>query len=348
MPDHPNLHIMTPFFRVSRRHFLSSVSSLLALGVLAVGIVRAETLVRSVVLETSRDEAVEVRARLNHTTEGLKMAAIDAEGKVKGVRKVVDISTAGPWDRDWNGGPLRMKESSGTFDFNGEKRDMQIILDFTNFRAGRNGVSHMFSSYFELMETPKRTCDYWGHNRGVTVTSGKWQEMTMWSDDKHSVMLWQFVVADTALEEIVESENCGILEIRLYQASVEDIALLGKSKPDTREKAIAWLSGRAKLWRETRMLIADGQDSSYMSSDADHKIRDGETAVEGDTLEIDAKIKREGDRRQLTCDVAHRGNEKDREYKKTITGDLPTGLWEMHQLDGCTEANLVVYRLEAP
>lgn len=348
MRDHPNLNIMNPAFRGFPVHFRLFVSAIAPLGFLVAGVVRAETVVRSVVLEARRADAPELRARLNHKTNGLKMVTIDAEAKAKGVRKVVDFSTPGPWDKNWNKETVRIKESTGIFDFNGEKRDMQVILDFTNFKAGRNGVSQMFSSYFELMESAKRTRNYWGDNRGVTVAAGKWQEMTTWSDDKYSMMLWQFVVADDALGEIAESTNSGMLEIRLYQASVEDIAQLGKSKPETREKAVAWLSGRAKPWQETRMLIADGQDSSYMFSDADYKVRDGETDVEGDTLSIDAKIKKDGDRRQLTCGISHSGKEKGQEFKKTITGDLPAGVWEIHQLESCTEANLIVYRLETP
>lgn len=171
----------------------------------------------------------------------------------------------------------------------------------------------------------------------------------MWSDSKYSVMLWQFVSADPASGEIAESTNSGMLEIRFYQATAGEIAQLGKSKPETREKAIAWLAGRAKRWQETRMLIADDQDSSYMFSDADYKIADGETYVESDSLSIEAKLRREGDQSELTCKIgAHYGQDNGQKFDKTITGKLNRGIWEFQQIEGCKSANLVVYRLEAP
>ncbi len=171
----------------------------------------------------------------------------------------------------------------------------------------------------------------------------------MWSDNKYSVMLWQFVSADPASGEIAESTNSGMLEIRFYQATPEDIAQLGKGKPETREKAISWLAGRAKPWQETRMLIADDQDSSYMFSDADYKIADGETYVESDSLSIEAKLNREGGQSGLTCKIgAHYGQGKGQKFDKTITGKLNRGIWEFQQIEGCKSANLVVYRLEAP
>ncbi|RYD43147.1 MAG: hypothetical protein EOP85_10470 [Verrucomicrobiaceae bacterium] len=312
---------------------------------LAAGGVHAETHVRSVVLEVRRDDAPEVRARLNHKTNGLQVATIDGEAKAAGVRKVMDFSSSGPW----GGGTVEMKGSTGNLDFNGQKRDLEVSLDIMNPKAGRNGISQSVSSYFELLETTKSTRSYWGDNRGVTVASGRWQEMTMWSDSKYSVMLWQFVSADPATGETSESTNLGMLEIRFYQATAEDIEQLGKSKPETREKAIAWLAGRAKPWQESRMLIADGQDSSYMFSDGDYKIADGETYVESDSLSIVAKLEREGGQINLTCEIgAHYGQDKGQKFDKTITGKLNRGIWDFQRIEGCKSANLVVYRLETP
>ena len=188
-------------------------------------------------------------------------------------------------------------------------------------------------------------------NRGncMIATLGQWQERAFWSDAKDSHMLWQFVTAegapDAGLTKGYGSKEAVWVEMRWLKATPDDAVKLKQAKPETSEKALEWLSGRAKLWRQCGFRVRPGDPASWRSSQALLKLEKGLVVTIRESFYIDGTLTETGDRLKMEWKATLKKIDMEQGTSADIAATVNPGVWEFSTVEGFAEANVLACRL---
>lgn len=300
---------------------------------------------RIVVIETAASDTQLLRGLLleNQT----KSDAMEGLLKKPNVKTIVDVADLDPWPSQL----ASIDKNTGKIALGGDmemKLETSLSLSSGEGKLGR--IEHLNAAVRLGGKGLKRYqyLDWTGNS--AYLSPMHWQERAFWADRDRCVMIWQFTNVNEAQkakeDNHLDSENLR-MEVRLLQAASGDIDKLGQSKVETREKALHWLTGRARSWKEGGCLVMADHEIGWM--DLERKVSRPDPAVEEIAEEetgLIAKGKASvvGERLELKLEL----NEvfgRDQAMVSEIKSSLVPGVWEFCAIEGLKGANIAAIRL---
>lgn len=181
----------------------------------------------------------------------------------------------------------------------------------------------------------------------MVARSGRWEERAWWGDDKERIMIRRYAEvnppADPAKAPNHGAWDCVRVEMPWFQASDADIAKLSLAKPEGRDKAVEWLRGRAKLWRDCGVLARAGERVLW-SSVKSEDFTDGEILEKESGLYLDGGYSGRGQELKMEWTaLAHKEGKE--ESSQTLAWPMMPGVWIFLPVKDLGNANLVACRL---
>jgi len=317
-------------------------TSIVAATLLTAG-VSAEDSVRLVAIQATPKDAATLRADLADPVKGARSMAIDTLLK-KGTVLLADFQEADPWRQE----PVKMTKIVGEIKFGGQNmKDLGVVA---GIEGGKFGPVTADALDAEIALPGKgQTYRSYGVMGNTTVAkSGRWQERAWWGDGKDTFMLWQYATvnapADPAKRSETGSWDCVRVEMRWFQAAEADLAKLAQAKPESRDKAMEWLSGKAKLWKECGFRARTGERSMWHSLEVELDMKDGEVIERQDGLSLDGSFSGQGGDLKMEWDVEAFVKEKGPTSFK-LTAPMAPGVWVFLPVKDVANSNVVACRL---
>lgn len=314
----------------------------LAMHVVCVSLVRGEESVRILLIQMPVNEGIIVRPDLNDSTKGLRMETMDAVLKRKGAIKIAFNQT-----NPWLGDPVSLSKAMYRIEFDGAvAKELGVNLRLEGIMIDP-GIEEMLTSEIALPTNGKGNREFQNLDNRVIVKPGRSQERACWGDATESLMLWQFSTVEghepSAKSLPGKSKTFMRVEMYWFQASANDIATLAQSKPETRNKAFQWLSGRARLWKECGFQVRQDDQAVWSAADGKLELRGKEAVAEEERFAIIGGFSVAGDFVKMDWEVAdtRKGNELNRKLSAMVT----PGVWEFIAIEGMTDSNVVACRL---
>ena len=304
----------------------------------------AEETTRLVLLRVPVKEAALIRVELNDATKGSKSEAMDALLKVLGIKELAQFQQTNPWRNE----PIAMKLPKDAEFFDLTKPSLFVSMDLAGGELG-GGHEEILASAVDLPMTTKKYQSFQNLGNVISPLSGRWQERTSWADEKEAMMVWQYSMVDrkpyvrTAHEKPKEYFK---VEMKWYQVTKEDLAILGAAKPEAREKASLWVTKRAKLWKEGmfRLCASLERQAGWMFNDGKIVGRGEEAAVDEDRFCMMTRFTRRDDFRSVEFEFRStnsKGGDELIQKKDTI---FTPGAWDFQVIEEMQGANVMIYR----
>ena len=146
-----------------------------------------------------------------------------------------------------------------------------------------------------------------------------------------------------APDVVGKSKSAMFVEMCWFQGSTSDLASLGQSKPETREKAFQWLAKRAKLWRECSFWAKPTGKAGWSEAEGKYELQDKEPVAEEERFSIVGGFAVEGGKAKMEWEVMT--SRKGKEVTRNLVSIVTPGVWEFIVIDGLPDANVLACRL---
>lgn len=320
-----------------------SVSAAIALLAISLPLAGVEMTTRLVVMRLPNSETTAVRAAFSDT--GAKPETMDTVLKRPGVSELASFKETEPWRHQVG----FLSKEIGGITLEGElRKSLGVQLGLADSDAGL-GIDETLSTDITWQTTPNGYREFENRGNCMIATLGRWQERAFWSDAKDSHMLWQLVTADgepdAGLTKGYGSKEAVWVEMRWLKAAQEDAVKLKLSKPETSEKALEWLSGRAKLWRQCGFRVRPGDPASWRSSQALLKLEKGSVVTIRESFYIDGTLTESGDQLKMAWKATLKKIDAEQGTSADIAATVKPGVWEFSTVEGFADANVLAIRL---
>lgn len=298
---------------------------------------------RIVILQMPTKEADGVRAELNDSTKVSKSETMDAVLKRQGIVELAGFKQANPW----RGEPVTLSKTMDGIEFDGERaKELGANLRLEGGRLGPS-IEHMLSSEIALPTGGKGYRQFQNLCNRTVVKPGRWQERACWGDANESLMLWQFSTVEghePATKTFPGKPKAFMrVEMHWFQASSSDVITLGQSKPETRDKAFQWLSGRARRWKECGFQVRQDDQAVWSAMEGKLQLHGKQVEQEEDRFSIVGGFSDAGDLVKMNWEVTVAKKEK--MLNRTLSATVTPGVWEFIAIEGLSDANVVACRL---
>lgn len=319
------------------------ISAAIALLAISLPLFGAEMTTRLVILRLPNSEVTAVRAAFKE--EGAGSETMDAVLKRPGVSELAGFKETEPWRHEVG----FLSKEIGGITLNGEiRKSLGVQLGLVDSDAGP-GIDETLATDITWQTTPNGYREFENRGNCMIATLGRWQERAFWSDSKDSHMLWQLVTAggktDLAVTRGYGSKEAVWVEMRWWKASPDDAEKLKQSKPETREKALEWLSTRAKLWRQCGFRVRPGDPASWRSSQALLRLENGSVVTIRESFYIDGTLTESGDRLKTEWKATLKKIDMEQGTSTDIAATVDPGVWEFSTVEGFPDANVLACRL---
>ncbi|MFM2241555.1 MAG: hypothetical protein RLZ97_410 [Verrucomicrobiota bacterium] len=312
-----------------------------ALAILSAPLSAAKESTRLVALRLPAEEVAAVRAELNAPEKSGKPETMAAVLKRRGVALVADLQQENPWQEE----RVELEKTTGTLESAGDVLDLGVKLKLWSHRR-EGGVDARLQAEILLPTGGKGIRQLDGSGEMRLTEPGRWREWLCWGDGKEAVMLWEYPLGFSAGAKPEDDGRVPVrVEMKWFKAGEADLARLEKSKPETREKALEWLEGRARGWKEAVYSFRLGNPSIWAVSEGKHEVEDDLMMAE-DGLTIETKgVAVEG---SIKLDWDVKARERSKEKDSHLSATLEPGIWEFLPVEGVAGANLVACRIKMP
>lgn len=280
-------------------------------------------------------DAAAMRFELASFARGSKLAMLDDSLKKGGGTILAEFTQVNPWHAE----PVDLQKVTGKIQAGGEELELGVKLKIEG--SGDPLVTH---SAEVTLPTGGKGARFFQMIGGSAIRQpAAWHERCCWSDGKECLMLWEYPVREgESEEEAVQGNSAVQVEMRWFQANEADITKLGASKPETREKALQWLAGRAKLWREAGYGFKVGNPSVWQMTQGKHDPERGES-ISDESFTIQTKCQEEEGKLKMvwTTSVGKKGQEE----STTLNAGMTSGVWEFLPVQGNPDANVIACRV---
>lgn len=315
----------------------------IALLALSLPLPGAEMTTRLVVLRLPNSEVPAVRAAFGEA--GANAETMDAVLKREGVSELAGFKETEPWRHEVG----FLSKEIGGITLEGElRKSLGVQMGLVDSDAGL-GIDEALSTDITWQTTPNGYRQFENRGNCMIATLGRWEERAFWSDSKDSHMLWQLVTAegapDAGLTKGYGSKEAVWVEMRWLKATPEDAVKLKQAKPETSEKALDWLSGRAKLWRQCGFRVRPGDPASWRSSQALLKLDKGSVVTIRESFYIDGTLTETGDQLKMEWKATLKKIDMEQGTSADIAATVNPGVWEFSTVEGFADANVLATRL---
>ncbi len=279
-----------------------------------------------------------VRAVLSDPEKAGKPDTIDEVLKLHGVKKLAQFTENDPWqNRRFN-----LKKPIG---FQKESGETLLDLGVEIERQGSHDDSGLVvdSNTDVRLQLGRKEYRCFHRSGMACLPTSRWVETGFWGDAESVTMMWEYSAEEK--KSVVNpnpSHRSWQIEIRLYQVKPEDMEVLKKSTPETSEKALQWLSGRATLWKECRFPAMQGNKSVWMD---EHGELLSPVNKDKSRFSVEAEFRGKGDSTHLWLDLISQRPRRSSPGRFHMSIVPKPGVWEFSSWSNVPEANLVVYRI---
>ncbi|MES2922859.1 MAG: hypothetical protein V4819_14995 [Verrucomicrobiota bacterium] len=320
-----------------------SVAAAITMLAISLPLAAVEMTTRLVIMRMPNSETTAVRAALNDA--GANPETMDAVLKRPGVGELASFQETEPWRHEVG----FLSKEIGGITLEGElRKSLGVQLGLVDSDAGL-GVDETLSTDITWQTTPNGYREFENRGNCMIATLGRWQERAFWSDAKDSHMLWQFVTAgdapDAGLTKGYGSKEAVWVEMRWFKTTMDDAVKLKLSKPETSGKALEWLAGRAKLWRQCGFRVRPGDPASWRSSQALLKLDKGSVVTIRESFYIDGTLTESGDQLKMAWKATLKKIDAEQGTSMDIAATVKPGAWEFSTVEGFPDANVLATRL---
>jgi len=298
--------------------------------------------VRFVLLKVPIKQAAQVRQGMNHEERIGKPDTVDLVVRKLGVTAVADFTENNPW----SGVPLDMKKPMGGIMVDGGSAlDLGVSLRFQGNKT-ETGTSELLATEVHLPLKEMEYHRYQTLENTSIIRASRWLERSCWANGEEALMLWQFNTRDAEVPKDAMPDTPGLrLEFKFYDAVPSDLEVLDKAKPEEKEKAFQWLSGKAKLRREAVFHARQGQSAVWC--DATGVIQQNGKKVTGEetSLNIELAPLARGESPAINLTLHGKGPEEGKPFEQKLPAASDPGNWEYAPLKDIPGANTLVYRV---
>lgn len=320
-----------------------SVSAAIALLAISLPLPGVEMTTRLVVMRMPNSETTAVRAALNDA--GANSDVMDAVLKRPGVNELASFKETEPWRHEVG----FLSKEIGGITLEGElRKSLGVQLGLVDSDTGL-GIDETLSTDITWQTTPNGYREFENRGNCMIATLDRWQERSFWSDAKDSHMVWQLVTADGKPDgdppRGYGSKDGVWVEMRWLKAATDDAMKLKQSKPGTRDKALEWLTGRAKLWRQCGFRVRPGDPASWRASQALLKLDKGSVVTIRESFYIDGTLTESGDQLKMAWKATLKKIDAEQGTSADIAATVKPGVWEFSTVEGFADANILATRL---
>ncbi len=298
---------------------------------------------RVVLLQMPAAEVTAARNELNDAAKTLQPGTMDAVMKRRGVSVVAEFKEENPW----RGETVELKKDLGEIKFGGEvAHELAAKVRVDDGISTETGIREMLTPEVDLPVAAKSYLQFQSLGNSTILKSGRWTERACWGDGKQTWMCWQYPVVERKPVNPPVPDDGRLdsfhVELHWLRASDADLAKATSSKPETRDKAFAWLSGRAKLWKECGFYIRKSERMAWTLFDLKLELTGDEVVAEQDGFSVDGEIIADGD--SINVDWNLGLTAKSETIEKKLTAKIVPGVWHFLPVEGIAGANLVACR----
>lgn len=304
---------------------------------------KAEDSMRLVAIKAAPKEAADLRKALADPLHATKSMAIDTLVK-RGATVLGDFRETDPWRME----AVKMTKITGSLKAGGQvMKELGVVA---GVEGGKFGTRTADTVEAEIALSGKnQTYRSWGVMGNMAVIkSGVWRERAWWNDGKDTFMLWQFPEVNTPGDPKREGGggnwDCVKVEMRWFQVTDADLEKLNQAKPENRDKALEWLSGRAKLWKECGFRARTGERSMWHSLDVEMVMVDGDAAELHEGLSLDGYFSGQGEDLKIEWDAEVPSKGKPTAIFQ-LASPVKPGIWTFLPVKDVPLANVVACRL---
>jgi hypothetical protein len=290
---------------------------------------------RTVYFNVLAKNVLKVRNDLRDPVSGSKLETMDALLKMPGITVLADFHEADPW----HGERVELSKYTGAIKSDGEVLDLGVRLETQR----SEGLNVRYDAEITVPTTVKGARCFQALGFTAVTKPDAWCERACWGDGERTWMMWEYsALGDPPQKLDLKSATYVKVEMQWFQASVTDVAKLAESKPDTREKAMQWLTERAKLWREVGYDSKLSSPGVWQMSQGKHDPEKG-AAVSDERFIIQTECQEEGGKFGVAFSMTSPDGKK--EKVTTLKADMIPETWEFFPLEGNAKANVVACRV---
>ncbi len=306
------------------------------------GVVAAGESVRLVVLKVPAKQAEQVRLGMNHPERAVKAETLDFVVKKLGVTPLADFSQ----DNPWSGVPIDMKKPMGGIIVDGESaQDLGVSLRFQGNKT-ETGTNELLATEVYL---PLKEMGYHRYQtlEGTTIIpASRWMERSCWANSEETLMLWEFITRDAEVPKDALPHTPGLrLEFKFYDTVPSDLDVVDQAKPEEKEKALQWLSGKAKLRREAVFHARQAQGAVWCDASGVIQQKGKKVTGEETSLNIELAPLARGEAPVINLTLSGKGPEKGKAFEQKLPAASDSGIWGYVPLKDVPGANTLVYRV---
>lgn len=240
-----------------------------------------------------------------------------------------------------SGAPFAGIKPNGVAGAAEQERALEVKLNLTPGTAKNAGLLSV-SAFAEEPISKKAYQGYAASCSQLKLPEGKWLEVASWGRGNDTLMLWAYNPSEGAAPAAPSSLR---LEARFCLAAPADIEQLKKATTETREKAVKWILGRSKTYRESTAPAAIGQKTSWEISDTKLDAKDGAVLVEQTAIHWDCKLAKQETGIESTWKISLSGGGSKEETVHSMTLNSTLQIWDYTPVDGGKEFNLMIFRI---
>lgn len=296
--------------------------------------------VRMLVLQVPTADVSFLRTELASPEKLVNVNAIDPLLTRKGVKVLADFKKENPWISHFE-----LKELGETI--LAVKPSTEVVAGGVKIACSPHQLKFHLSAYFKIdvgFSTGGQNCRYLKSIRSCSIASlSRWHERNCWADAKEAIQLWEFPVSGSAIPRSIPGTEGLRMEMRWFQATPSDIAKLKESQSATRDKALQWLTARAKFWRETLYVSGPGSESEWEDTSGKNNLDDIEQPYAEEGLAVATEKIELGKPVNVSWKVT--ATVKGKSTVTPLTGKFEWDVWEFLPVEGIPQANVVACRI---
>jgi hypothetical protein len=242
------------------------------------------------------------------------------------------------------GAPFAGVKVTGSAGAAGQERDLEVKLDLTPGGAQNKGLISVSS----FAEEPQGKKAYQGNSAAcqqLNIPEGRWLELASWGRENETLMLWAYNPSEGTASTAPASLR---IEVKFCLATDADIELLKKATKETREKAVKWILGRSKVYRESVAPAAIGQKTRWEMSDTKLDAKDGAAFADQASVYWECKPTRQDSgidsAWKISVKQADSKNDKPAIPDQTLTLNTTPQTWDYAPIDG-GKFNLMIFKI---
>lgn len=238
--------------------------------------------------------------------------------------------------------PYEGIEITGAVGLADKERDLEVKLRLSPGADQKKGLINL-SSFAEEPLSKKTYRGYSANCSQLNLPKGRWLELANWARENDTVMLWTYNPDDpnpTAPESLR-------IDVKFCLGTPADIELLKKAPPETREKAVKWILGRAKVHRESAAPGAIGQMTRWEATDTRLEAKDGSAYADQQAMLWECKLTRQDTKIESTWKISQNGGSKNvpqEAAEQSITLSATPQVWDYAPIHGGKEFNLMIFK----